>query len=58
MKVGDLVKLVGFPKDHGGIILEICDELGITTIDVLLNWGVIAYDQRIETYELVGNEDS
>ena len=53
MKVGDLVKLIGYPDSHGGIVLEICDDLGIPTIDVLLNWGVIAYDQRIESYEVV-----
>jgi len=53
MKVGDLVKLIGCPDSHGGIVLEVCNALGIPTIDVLLNSGVIVYDRRIETYEVL-----
>ena len=56
MKVGDLVSRKGHPFKWGGVVLEICDDLGIVTVDILLHTGSIAYDQRIESYEVVDEE--
>ena len=53
MKIGDLVNRKGHSFKWGGVVLEICDDLGVVTIDVLLHTGSIAYDQRIESYEVV-----
>ena len=55
MKPGDLVRVIGFEDIMGGMILSVCDDLGITTIDVLLHDGRIIYDQRPSNYE-VSNE--
>ena len=49
MKVGDLVRVVGFPEGCGGIILNVCEDI-ITTIDVFLHDGRIVYDQRVDVY--------
>ena len=45
MKIGDLVSRKGHPFKWGGVVLEICDDLGVVTIDVLLHTGSIAYVQ-------------
>ena len=52
MKIGDLVKSKYAPTPMG-IIIEVCDGLGIPTIDILANDGSIIYDQREEFYEVI-----
>jgi len=52
-KKGDLVRLIGYPTKTGGIVLDVCDDLGIVTIDVLLHNGEIRHDQRIEVFEVI-----
>jgi hypothetical protein len=52
MKVGDLVRVPGEPDEVGGIIISICEEV-VTTIDVLLHDGNIAYDQRTDSYMVI-----
>ena len=52
MRPGDLVRVIGFEDTMGGMILSVCNDLGITTIDVLLHDGRIIYDQRPSNYEV------
>ena len=55
MKAGDLVKSWYGDKYEclGGIVLAVCYDLGVPTIDVLFHDGRIAYDQRVDQFEVV-----
>ena len=55
MKAGDLVRRYGTRYRSGidGMIVKVCYDLGITTVDVLLNDGEIIYDQRIDQFKVI-----
>ena len=51
MKVGDLVKSKYAPTPMG-IVIEVCDGLGIPTITIMVQDGSFMFDQREEFFEL------
>ncbi len=55
MKVGDLVKSFHGESHEclGGIVLAVCYDLGVATIDVLFHDGTIVYDQRVDRFEVI-----
>lgn len=57
MKVGDLIKSKLAPTPRG-LVVNVCDDLGVLTIDILSEKGVIIYDQRPDFYEVIEDEDN
>ena len=55
MKVGDLVKSKLAPTPIG-VIISICDDLGVNTIDILSTGNKIIYDQREDFYEVMSED--